>query len=243
MCPGSWEGGNKGHRVVRFLRKGMAVGWNIKKCQDQRVCSLSTLQGLALPGSVMLTHTWEGSSKAQAAESRRLLEPVPSSEGTNERWSESVLWPGGWGRLGNFFSSAILVSQLRTQWKPENPCSSASELPSWSWSQEGSGEDVLKQKTSSPQLPALLVGPIPSCLLRACLKMLSVVWDRVWEGANKKRIRHICWRIPYGCIRSGFKVFYWIRKVSCTEVDAQIIMHYEFLLFLSAYFPSFHKIS
>lgn len=129
MCPGSWEGGNKGHRVVRFLRKGMAVGWNIKKCQDQRVCSLSTLQGLALPGSVMLTHTWEGSSKAQAAESRRLLKPVPSSEGANERWSEPVLWPGGWGRLGNFFSSAILVSQLRTQWKPENPCSSASELP------------------------------------------------------------------------------------------------------------------
>lgn len=129
MCPGSWEGGNKGHRVVRFLRKGMAVGWNIEKCQEQRVCSLSTLQGLALQGSVRLTHTWEDASKAQAAESRRLLRPVPSSEGANERWAEKVLWPGSWGRLGNFFSSGILVSQLRTQRKPKNPCPAASEFP------------------------------------------------------------------------------------------------------------------
>lgn len=179
MCPGSWEGGNKGHRVVRFLRKGMAVGWNIKECQERGVCSLSTLQGLALQGSVRLTHTWEGASKAQAAESRRLLRPVPSSEGANERWAEKVLWPGGWGRLRNFFSSGILVSQLRTQQKPKNPCSAASEFPKVILKPEGSGEDVLKQETSSPQLPALPVASIPSCLHRACLKMLSVVWDRM----------------------------------------------------------------
>lgn len=129
MCPESWEGGNKGHRVVRFLRKGMAVGWNIKKCQEQRVCSLSTLQGLALQGIVRLTQIWEGASKAQAAESRGLLRPVPSFEGVNERWAEKVLWHGCCRRLGNFFSLGILVSQLRTQWKPKNPCSAASEFP------------------------------------------------------------------------------------------------------------------
>lgn len=36
--------------MVRFLRKGMVVGWNIKKCQDCRVCSLSTLQGFDSSG-------------------------------------------------------------------------------------------------------------------------------------------------------------------------------------------------
>lgn len=58
------------------------------------------------------------------------------------------------------------------------------------WCQEGSGEDVSKRAASSPQAPALPVVSSPSCLLRSCLKT-SVVWDRVWEGANRRGIRFV----------------------------------------------------
>lgn len=146
MCPGSWEGGNKGHRVVRFLRKGMAVGWNIKKCQEQRVCSLSTLQGLALQGTVRLTHSWEGTSKAQASERKaELLRPVPSLREQMRNGLKRCYDLEAAGDLETSFPQGFWFYSSELSESLKIPAQLLVNSQSWFWRQRSSGEDVLKQ--------------------------------------------------------------------------------------------------
>lgn len=77
---------------------------------------------LTLQCSLALTHTSGALSKAEDSWGQCL--PL-----TGQMGYEKLLWPGASEGLGHFYSSGTSVSPLRSQCKPENPCSAASEFP------------------------------------------------------------------------------------------------------------------
>lgn len=74
--------------------------------------------------------------------------------------------------------------------------------------------------------------------------MLSVVWDRVWEGASRKGIRHIWWGIPMDVSDQDLKSFSGLQRFLVQELIPKLFCIMTFYYFYQLIFlPSTRSVN